>query len=195
MLRAFCVVALLGCSRPGESTQSTSPVAVEPAADPSPAPTPDTTDSACATLRAEIRSELCGDEAECEEADLPCSQQLDLDGDGKLDEVTFTRVDEKTLLRVAFGNGETSVLSEPFELMELPDLGQPWPPPSDERYPAELSWLAAWYVAKRDGDELVRQSRFRAGPALGDGLWMSGSDAAAMLVLSERGWLLIELGY
>jgi len=99
------------------------------------------------------------------------------------------------VLRVAFGHGETSVLTGSFELTETPDLGQPWPPPSDETYPAELSWLVAWSVAEREGNELVRGSRFRAGPALGDALWMSGSDAAAMLMLTERGWLLVELGY
>ncbi len=109
--------------------------------------------------------------------------------------MTFAESGEHIVLRVAFGGGEIGVLTEPFELTELPDLGQPWPPPSDDVYPAEVSWLAAWGVAKREGDELVRRSHFRAGPALGDALWLSSPDAAAVLMLADRGWVLVQLGY
>ena len=189
------------CSRPVE----TPPPAAPSDSVPPPEETATATDeatanqspvgSSCDAIRARIKGDLCGDESDCEDAEITCRQELDLDGDGTLDEVTFAEAEGKTVLRVAFGHGETSVLTGSFELTETPDLGQPWPPPSDETYPAELSWLVAWSVAEREGDELVRGSRFRAGPALGDALWMSGSDAAAMLMLTERGWLLVELGY
>ncbi len=183
-----------GCAR-AETPPPSAPV--EPTAQPQPDPEPTAAavDAACAAIRARVEAELCGGESDCDAGELPCTQRLDLDGDGKDDEVAFADDDGQSRLRVSFGDGSTVVLTEPFELAELPDLDQPWPAPSDERYPSELSWLVAWSVAKRDGDVLVRGSRFRAGPALGDGLWMSGTDAAAMLMRTERGWLLVELGY
>ena len=193
----FACVAAFGCARTSQTPPPSSPptAVAQPAAAPTPTPTPDAVDPTCAAMRTRIEDDLCGDDPDCEVTDLPCTQQLDLDGDGKLDDVGFAEVEGQPVFRVTFGHGETAVLTEPFELTEVPDLGQSWPPPSEERYPSEVSWLVAWKVAKREGDELVLRSRFRAGPAVGDGLWLSGTDAAAMLVLTERGWLLVELGY
>ena len=113
---------------------------------------PSASNRACEVLEALVRDEVCAEESDCDSPQLACSQRLDLDGDGTEDLVSFTESGEQIVLQVAFGNGETRLVTEPFEITEVPDLGQPWPPPSDETYPAEVSWLIAWDVAKREGD-------------------------------------------
>ncbi|MBK6922175.1 MAG: hypothetical protein IPH07_32585 [Deltaproteobacteria bacterium] len=156
---------------------------------------PESANDTCVAMRARIHAELCDDEPGCESPALACEQRLDLDGDGRMDRVDFATAGDEPVLRVTFGGGETRVLEDPFAQVELPDLGAPWPADAKETSPASVSWLVAWSVAKRAGDSLVRGSSTPAGPALGDGLWMSGGDAAAMLILTPKGWWLVELGY
>lgn len=157
--------------------------------------TPAPANDACIAIRARILAEVCGDEPDCDSSALACEQRLDLDGDGRMDRVDFATAGDEPVLRVTFGDGETRVLTDPFAQVELPDLGSPWPADAEDTSPASVSWLVAWSVAKREGDRLVRGSSTAAGPALGDGLWMSGEDAAAMLILTAKGWWLVELGY
>jgi hypothetical protein len=156
-------------------------VADEPAASP-----------ACEAHRLALRDELCGEEPECELDELPCAHSLDFDGDGSPEQVELADEQGMLALRVRFADGrEELVGATPTALGEYLEPVEP-----GRTLPPDWSWIAAWSPAPREGGELVhRGRRFEAGPARGDGLWLSGSDAAAMLVLGEAGWLVLELGY
>ena len=125
-----------------------------------------------------------------------CEHQLDLDGDGQLDRAFLTLTGEHTIrLAVALaGHAEELVGTEhPLVQTEYKEAGSTAMPDP------EFGWLVSWKVAQREGRELVlptgAHQRLATPEALGDALWMSGGDAAAVLYRSRTGWVLMQLGY
>ncbi|WP_157595779.1 hypothetical protein [Plesiocystis pacifica] len=215
--RTLCVLALLCACAPVPALAPESPAdpaPAEPEAEPesqtSPQPEPDPSpdagarSEACQHHLATLAEELCGDEAECiAELEIDCGHTLDLDGDGRDDRAVLALDPDSggLTIEVQFATGATEVIgATPTPMTEAPDIGQPMPPPSDA-LPPDLSWMAAWDVARwtqtEDGQTTLVRGRLghASGPALGDGLWVSGTDAAAMLVYTKTGFLLIQLGY
>ncbi len=96
------------------------------------------------------------------------------------------------MLRVQWATGaEELVGAEPVALTEYRE-----PDDHGRTLDGGLSWVVAWSAATREGRDLQHGGRtFDAFVGRGDGLWMSGTDAAAMLVSTDDGWLIVELGY
>lgn len=167
--------------------------AAAPAAHPAVDPAPPV--DACARQKMRVREETCGDapEDECGPIDLRCAQSVDFDGDGKPDTVRFANLDGDALgLRVTFGDGHTETLgAAPLPLTEYGNKGD-----TGRTLDPDLSWIVGWKPAPRRGKALaVGRHTFTLTAARGDGLWITGSDAAAILVLTRDGWLVVELGY
>ncbi len=117
---------------------------------------------------------------------------MDLDGDGRPDEVELARLDGRTVLRVRWATGtEDTVGAKPVAVTEYRE-----PDHHGRTLDGDWSWVVAWSAATRKGDGLQHGGRtFDAFVGNGDGLWVSGTDAAAMLVQTPDGWLIVELGY
>lgn len=113
-------------------------------------------------------------------ADLPCAHTVDLDGDGRLDEV-FLSADHGSVFLGVVRGGREEWVSE----VTRREVGEPG---SRVEAAPDLVWLTSWRVATPA--ELAR-----APDALGGALWLSGSDAAALFYRSPAGWVLLELGY
>jgi hypothetical protein len=187
LLQVVVVLAggLGGCVRPQ---------APEPAESSQLPRAPTASDGVCARHVAHLRDEQCGDEPdnECTIAEFPCEHWLDFDGDGAADHVELSvHAGGGIGLRVVFGAGHEVVLDAPLALSELgepDDVGRTLDP--------DLSWLMGWMPAPRGPTGLQVGGRtFEILGASGDGLWLTGGDAAAILVLGPDGWRVIELGY
>lgn len=151
---------------------------------PSPAPRAEPR-ADCAPLRAVLA------ENDATPEDLRCEQRVDLDGDGRLDRAFISTSDGADVrLAVALG-GQRAVFiggaEAPLQRTEYKGDAQA------AAVEPDFSWLVGWEPAKRDGARGVRS--FDAPDALGDGLWMTGGDAAAVLYLARSGWVLMHLGY
>lgn len=155
------------------------------AAEPSPAL------SACEQVRAQRRLELCGpspsadERATCDQPPLPCEVSADLDGDGKPEVVSLTRQGAAVGLAVRWSSGEAVVVTPLVAVI-------------DEEVSSmdEMSWLVGWRAAP--AAEGVRAGLVRAPlppGSLGDGVWMTGTDAASVLVKTALGLRLVHLGY
>lgn len=145
----------------------------------------------CQPLHEFWRSQLLGDEPNqdggAEElqqrlASFPCALALDLDGDGAEDRAFVTSVSGTIQVGVTWSDKRQAVLSLPQEKI------------------SEFSWLQAWKPAKKNGDyfeiEVLGKTRdVEAGDARGDGLWVSGGDAAAILYWDGTAWAYLALGY
>jgi hypothetical protein len=193
------LAAALACT-PAATPSAPPPAPDAPAPDaPAPdAPTREPASAACEAHVDRLREELCGppeDRDESCEIELACAHALDFDGDGEPETVELADESGALALRVRFADGhEELVGATPTRLTEI---GEPEGPGDEPRtLEADWSWLVAWSPLSREGEELVDgRRRFAAGGARGDGLLISGSDAAAMLVLTDAGWLVVELGY
>lgn len=113
-------------------------------------------------------------------ADIPCEHAVDLDGDGRSDEV-FLSADSGSVFFGVVRGGREEWVSEVVrtEVGEVERTVEAAP---------DLTWLTSWRVATPA--ELAR-----APDALGGALWLSGSDSAALFYRSPAGWVLMELGY
>lgn len=160
--------------------------------------------AACTRHLARLRAELCAGapskSAALASAGLDrfrCEHRLDFDGDGRPDQVSLWALPSgKTGLRVRFADGHEEQVGGNQRLARK-ELGEePHPIQASDAADSDLSWSRAWEPAPRRGAELRCRGRGSSIPeARGDGLWLSGGDAAAMLVLSAKGWLLVALGY
>jgi hypothetical protein len=183
----------LGCASPPPPIEPGEPIEPGDAAPASPSP-------ACEAQRAAVIEQQCGDEDDCEVVELACFHELDFDGDGVADRVELTQENGALALRVHFGAGPEQVVGATdtplAEYLGPDEAPEPSEAPEQRTLPPDWTWIAAWSPAPRENHELVTgRMRFDAGAARGDGLWLSGSDAAAMLVLTDDGWLVLELGY
>lgn len=147
--------------------------------------------SACAAQNELIRQEICSEKT-CA-VSFPCAHLGDFDGDGKADRVVFASVEGRRVLRFTFGAGHTRIVGLApiaYRFYKEPELA-----PTTWR--DDFSWLFGWSTAYRTGKVLTlrKRRRFDFPGALGDGLWLTGTDAAAMLVLTSKGWVLTHLGY
>ena len=73
-------------------------------------------------------------------------------------------------------------------------------PPCPEAIDPNLTWIAHWELRprKKNSPELTdprRKRTYKAPGALGDGLHLSGTDAAAALYRTTTGWTLMHLGF
>jgi hypothetical protein len=142
-------------------------------------------DPACARHLERLRDESCGDvKDDACDVELACAQALDFDGDGARDAVRIVGLPGDAIgLHVSFADHREETIGDaPLALTEIGEPGD-----VGRTLPRDLSWISAWRVAPRHALEIPS--------ARGDGLWLSGGDAAAMLVLTHDGWLLVELGY
>lgn len=127
-----------------------------------------------------------------EAPDVPCDHRLDLDGDGVVDRVWLTANAGQVYVGAVLGRRGAESVSRVTRRV----YGEP-----GEAVEAELDLLGLvdWRVVRRDGDgwrvEGVGGSHVAAPDALGDALWVTGSDAAALLYRTHAGWVLLELGY
>ena len=186
VVAAVCM-ALAACGGTRSVETTSHPAEVGPTDEVSRRPGP-----ACQAMRAAARALTCGETDDCESEALPCSWVLDLDGDGADDHVRVTGERERAHLQVRFANGQTDVVGQTPVAM----TGYREPDDVGRTMAGGFSWIVAWMVAPRADDGVrVRGRLFEPMPGRGDGLWMSGGDAAAVLVLTEDGWLLVELGY
>lgn len=159
-----------------------------------PAPAAPTTDELPSALQSacEVRRKLA------------CTRRGDLDADGLIDTVALVRPREgKALgLAVLWGRGGHAVLGAGVR-------GQSWRERVDEsvrtaKIPADLGWLADWDVLPAHGPAGARTGfRGRKGPVrvfkapgvLGDGIYVSGGDAAAIVYWDGAGWRFEHLGF
>lgn len=138
----------------------------------------------------------------------PCSIRGDFDGDKLPDDAVLVRDANKAGgIAILWGKGSADLLGggryQCWTTTEVADLdGSPIGEPCLEPIDTDLSWLYDWQLlaADRTGDTvLLRHSAGKAGypapGALGDGLFVSGSDAAAALHRTSAGWTLMELGF
>ncbi len=176
--------AITACARPSMSA-SADPSGPAVAATSKPSP-------ACAAMRTAVREKMCENPGDCDRPELPCSHTLDFDGDGAADRAELAHKGDTVVLRVHFGSGrEDTVGAGPVAVTEYREGGD-----VGRTLPAGFSWIVAWTAARRTNAGLhVHGREFDHIAGRGDGLWMSGGDAAAMLVLTADGWLVIELGY
>lgn len=138
----------------------------------------------------------------------PCTIRGDFDGDKLPDDAVLVRDANKAGgIAILWGKGSADLLGggryQCWTTTEVADLdGSPIGEPCLEPIDTDLSWLYDWQLltADRTGDTvLLRHSAGKAGypapGALGDGLFVSGSDAAAALHRTSAGWTLMELGF
>jgi hypothetical protein len=138
----------------------------------------------------------------------PCALRGDLDGDGALDDVVLVRArDGAGGLAILWATGTTELLGggrrgQCWTTTEVADLdGTSDVEPCPQEIDADLSWIAHWELRPRqvkDGPVLTdpgRRREWKAPGAVGDGLMLSGTDAAAALYRTAAGWTLMHLGF
>lgn len=141
----------------------------------------------------------------------PCEQQVDLDGDGQLDRLFVVSSaapasdgdsdddddGESTLvvdLMVELAGARPVRLGSAAAPLWDGEVGEPGRRPRQPD-PSDMSWLQAWRPAQREGLYLrVGGQRF-AVPGRGGAVWVSGGDAAALLLREGERWVLLGLGY
>lgn len=167
-------------------------------------------------LAARLAKELPGLKPACDVVlDGPCSVRGEFDGDALRDDVVLVRDDQGAAgLAFLWGKGGAEQLGagrrgQCWARTELPYIADEdgvTEPPPPERCPEEidgdLGWLHSWALRPRevqkDGPMLVdrgRRRQFSAAGAVGDGLQVSGGDAAVMLYRRADGWVLMDLGF
>lgn len=139
----------------------------------------------------------------------PCGFEGDLDGDGLRDEVVLVRDDRRQRgIAVLWGKGGAELIGAGrrdlyWKTTEVANIdGTPNDPPGRERVDANITWIEAWdlWPLRRKGrgyaGRVARSThRFGAPGALGDGLMLSGSDAAVVVYRTKRGWTQMHLGF
>ena len=151
-----------------------------------------------------------------------CELGLDLNGDGREDrayigedrvaiaedaEALANEGDEEPRERIRIGiswaDGHHSVVGAK-QAGAMHSVPAPEPDPDSDieviDVPKEYSWLMHWKVMKyRDGaiqlDMLGKETPIEAPGALGDGIMISGTDAAAVLYFTKHGWRAVHLGF
>lgn len=139
----------------------------------------------------------------------PCSLRADLDGDGGADEVILVRgPGDAGGIAILWAHGAAEVLGAGrgdgcWRQSEVPGEDEPAPEACAGAIDADLGWIAGWGLWTRKSGEqgpiftrtkgIVRQAP--APGARGDGLHLSGSDAAAVLYRDADGWVLMHLGF
>jgi hypothetical protein len=128
-----------------------------------------------------------------------CDLRLDLDGDTR-DEHVFITSDESLKLvgiGIEWGDGHSSVLGA-GNVVEIHPYGED----AGDEVLREKSydWIQHWEPAPlRNGAfevrVLQRTVRFDAPGAIGDGIKISGTDAAAVFYFDGKGWRWIHLGF
>lgn len=137
----------------------------------------------------------------------PCNLRGDLDGDGAPDDVVLVRSkDGAAGLAILYAAGPTELLGGGrrgacWTTTELEDLdGSNDVAPCPEEIDPNLAWISSWDLRPRQKDAAVltdpgRKRTYKAPGALGDGLQLGGSDAAAVLYRTATEWTLMGLGY
>lgn len=163
-----------------------------------------------AALAARVRAAFPGLRPACDVAlSGPCAVRGDLDGDGKIDDVVLVRSsDGAGGLAILWAAGTAELLGagrrgQCWTTTEVVDLdGTSDVAPCPAEVDADLRWIAHWELHPRKlgarGPAVADPRRRREYPApgvVGDGLYLSGSDAAAVLYRAESGWILMHLGF
>ncbi len=151
----------------------------------------------------------------------PCEQQVDLDGDGQLDRLFVVSSaaaasgdgdgddgddgdgddddddGESTLvvdLMVELAGARPVRLGSAAAPLWDGEVGEPGRRPRQPD-PSDMSWLQAWRPAQREGLYLQVGGQRFAVPGRGGAVWVSGGDAAALLLREGERWVLLGLGY
>lgn len=140
----------------------------------------------------------------------PCNLRGDLDGDGAPDDLVLVRSgDGAGGLAILFGAGAAELLGAGtrgcWTTTEVADEdGTSDVRPCPTEIEADLGWIARWELRPRrlrDGAPVLvgtvrgRDVASPAPGAVGDGVLLAGSDAAAVLYRSAAGWTLMHLGF
>jgi len=129
---------------------------------------------------------------------FPCELRLDLDGDDVADTVFVTSAgpERSVGIGIVWSDGHASVLGAGNPVVLQPGTEEE----GDAFEVTEFGWMMAWNRAPlRDGrfevPVLHKPVRFDAPGALGDGIEISGSDAAAVIYFDGAEWRWIDLGF
>ncbi len=129
---------------------------------------------------------------------FPCELEIDLDGDHNDERIFITGVgsDRVVGLGIEWGAGERTLLGGGSPVEMQPGIeGE-----DDPIVISEFGWLVHWKPAPlREGEYEVmvlgKPVRFDAPGALGDGIEVSGSDAAAIIYFDGEAWRWVHLGF
>lgn len=137
----------------------------------------------------------------------PCNIRGDLDGDRAPDDVILVRnKDGAGGLAILYAAGPTDLLGAGrrgacWTATEIENIdGTSDVAPCLEEVEPNLNWIAGWDLRPRKKNSPVltdprRKRTFKAPGALGDGLQLSGMDAAVALYRTATGWTLMHLGF
>lgn len=141
----------------------------------------------------------------------PCSLRGDFDGDGAPDDAVLVRGSSGAGgIALLWGTGAAELLGGGrrgacWTTTEVVDLdGTSDVEPCAEEIDADIAWIARWELRPRrlrDGRPVVtgkigrRTVESPTPGAVGDALYLSGGDAAAVLYRAATGWILMHLGY
>lgn len=130
--------------------------------------------------------------------EFPCELELDLDGDHADERIFITSAgrDRVVGIGIEWSDGHWTLLGggNPVEMQPAIDKND------DPIVMSDFDWIVHWKPAPlREGefevDVLGKPIRFEAPGALGDGVEVSGTDAAAIIYFDGSEWRWLHLGF
>ncbi|MBW2735858.1 MAG: hypothetical protein JRH20_26020 [Deltaproteobacteria bacterium] len=188
---AFLVILACACSRntaeitPAENAGALS----KPATATTPTP-PKTKRSACAAHKKALRKHYCESETTeepCPADSFVCELRLDFNGDGKMDRVAIEALGTTSTLMVYWAGGTQERLASSAQPLELAQTGESF---------KDFAWLVHWKVLVRKNEGFSHRGRKLPVKGMhGDGLFVSGGDAAGVVFQRKGSFVMEHLGF